>query len=112
MAKGGALKKYKAVIESLGLRELDVYRYKKGSKQTDIIRVMELSTGKVLTIDLGTLRESLSYSEFFKKIIDELKKNKISLSERVISKVERATEELDKRYKIVEEELSENKQTE
>jgi len=102
LAKGGALRKYRAIIESLGFKELDVYRVKKGSKEVDIIRAMELSTGKIVTIDLGTLRESLDYTEFYKKVVDGLKKNGITLSERIISRVGKAVEELSKRYGIKE----------
>jgi hypothetical protein len=102
MAKGGALRKYKAVIESLGLRQLDVYRIKEGSREVDKIRVKDMTTGKVLTINLGTVREALSYSEFLKRVLDELQKNGISPSERIISKVSEAVRELDKRYKFEE----------
>ncbi len=112
MAKGGALRKYRAIIESLGFKELDVYRVKKGSKEVDIIRAMELSTGKIVTIDLGTLRESLDYTEFYKKVIDELKKNGITLSERIISRVGKAVEELSKRYSVVKEPIKESEGTE
>ena len=99
MAKGGALRKYKAIVESLGLRQLDVYRVREGSKEVDVLRVMETTTGKVITINLGATRESLSYTEFFKRVVDELKKNGISVNERIIAKVGEAATALDERYK-------------
>ncbi len=103
MAKGGALRKYKAIVESLGLRQLDVYRRREGSKEVDILRIMDRSTGKVIAINLGVTRESLSYGEFYKKLIEGLKNNGINLNERIVMKVGEVVAALDKRYELTSE---------
>jgi hypothetical protein len=53
-------KKYKEALEKLGLKQLDVYRF----KNKDVIRVLRLSDGKVLLIELPKHREEMSVEEF------------------------------------------------
>jgi hypothetical protein len=86
MAKGGVYSKYRMIVTALGLRELDVYRVVKkeggASRTVDIIRVFDPSTGKVALVDLGTVREALSFESFIEKLVGELEKAGIRVSER------------------------------
>lgn len=77
------LSKYKYIIEELGLRQLDVYRVM-GEKDImkDIVRLYDPATTKVITVDLGKIRESMNPLEFLEKIADAAKKEGISLPER------------------------------
>ncbi|MEM0006188.1 MAG: hypothetical protein QXV81_02995 [Ignisphaera sp.] len=51
---------YRRVLEKLGLKQLDVYRY----KDRDIIRALRIQDGKVLVIDLPKHREEMNIEEF------------------------------------------------
>jgi hypothetical protein len=53
-------KKYKEVLEKLGLRQLDVYRY----KERDVVRAMRVQDSKILLIELPKHREEMSLEEF------------------------------------------------
>jgi len=77
----GAYTVYKALLELLGLRQLDVYRKSRGSP-SDVIRALEPSSRKVVEIDLGTTRESLTYEEFLAKVKDTTEKQGIRISDR------------------------------
>jgi hypothetical protein len=77
----GAYTVYKALLELLGLRQLDVYRKSRGSP-SDVIRVLEPSSRKVINIDLGTTRESLTYEEFLAKVKEAAEKQGIRISDR------------------------------
>ncbi len=59
------LTKYKRALESLGLKQLDVYRF----KDRDVLRVLTPDR-KVLIIELPKKREEMSIDEF----IDYVKK--------------------------------------
>ena len=83
--KGGKLTYYKAVVELLGLRQLDVYRQVKGGSVTDVLRLLDPATRKVYMVDLGAPRESLSLEEFAKRVRASLEKQGFRVSERVWS---------------------------
>ncbi len=51
---------YKRVFEKLGLRQLDVYRY----KDRDVIRALKIQDGSILMIDLPRHREEMNIEEF------------------------------------------------
>ncbi len=85
MSKGSQFTYYKALLELLGLRELDVYRYSRKGQVSDVIRVLEPSTRKVINLDLGTTRESLSYDEFLVKVRELAEKAGIKISDRLWS---------------------------
>jgi len=89
--------KYKALIEMVNLRQLDVYRInKEDGKPSEIIRIMDPSTMKVINIDLNAYRESLSYSEFLRKIREGLEKNGIPINDMAWNNAMKAVEAMDK----------------
>ena len=53
-------KKYKEALEKLGLRQLDVYRY----KDKDVLRVQRIQDGKVLLVELPRRRDEISLDEY------------------------------------------------
>jgi len=74
MAKGRLLTLYKAAIEELGLRQLDVYRVEKDGKLVDIIRIFDPGTIKVILVELPGIREAVSpkdYIDILLKALDE-----------------------------------------
>lgn len=85
VSKGAQFTYYKALLELLGLRELDVYRYSRKGQVSDVIRVLEPASHKVVNVDLGTARESLSYEEFLNRVKESLERNGIKISDRVWS---------------------------
>lgn len=89
--------KYKRLIEALGLRQLDVYRIRDNStsKLKDIVRASDPSSGRVVVVDLGTVRESLSYQEFLAKVLDGIKKAGIPLPDRLVANVMNEAKRLD-----------------
>ena len=84
MAKG-AYTAYKALLELLGLRQLDVYRTQSRGSPSDTIRVLEPSSRKVFEVQLGTTRESLAYEEFLAKVREAAEKNGVKISDRLWS---------------------------
>lgn len=75
----------KLALEALGLKQLDVYRVVENNKLVDIIRVKDSTSGKVVTVSLGTVRESLEVSEFVDRVVSELIKAGIKVDERKLS---------------------------
>ncbi len=84
MAKG-AYTAYKALLELLGLRQLDVYRTHIKGSPSDIVRVVEPSSRKVFEVELGTTRESLSYEEFLARVREASEKHGVKISDRLWS---------------------------
>ncbi len=84
MAKG-TYTVYKALLELLGLRQLDVYRVHSRGSPSDVIRVVEPSSRKVFEVQLGTTRESLSYEEFLAKVKEAAEKQGVRVSDRLWS---------------------------
>ncbi len=84
MAKG-AYTVYKALLELIGLRQVDVYRVHTKGSPSDVLRVLEPSTRKVFEVDLGTTRESLSYEEFLGKVREAAEKAGVKISDRLWS---------------------------
>lgn len=89
--------KYRRLVEALGLRQLDVYRVRDNNtgKQKDVVRVFDPSTGKVVVVDLGNVRESLSYQEFLSKVLEGVRKAGIPLPDRVVANVLSEAQKLD-----------------
>ncbi len=89
--------KYRRLIEALGLKQLDVYRIRDNSsgKLKDIVRVSDPSSGRVVVVDLGTVRESLSYQEFLTKVLDGIKRAGIPLPDRLVANVMNEAKRLD-----------------
>jgi len=79
--------RYKAIVEYLGYKQLDVYRVMEGKKTVDIVRLMDPMSGKAAVINLGAPRESLSYWEFLERIINGAKSAGLPLNERRIQEL-------------------------
>jgi len=62
--------KYRQVIEKLGAKQLDVYRY----KDREVLRVMRLRDRKIIVIELPKKRDDLSLDEFEKIVREALGK--------------------------------------
>jgi hypothetical protein len=62
-------KKYKEALERMGLKQLDVYRY----KDKDVVRVIRIQDGKVFLIELPKHREEMSVEEFVSFIKTKIK---------------------------------------
>jgi len=62
--------KYRQVIEKLGAKQLDVYRY----KDREVLRVMRLRDRKIILIELPKKRDDLSLDEFEKIVREALGK--------------------------------------
>jgi len=60
--------KYKAAIERLGFRQLDVYRM----KNRDVIRLQRIADGKVYVVELPKHRDELTVDEFIKLVKEAL----------------------------------------
>ncbi|MEB3778619.1 MAG: hypothetical protein GSR85_00075 [Desulfurococcales archaeon] len=88
MAGGRIYAKYKSIIEELGLRQLDVYRVIKDGRITDVLRIQDPMSGKILIFDLEAPREALSLLEFFNKLKEALEEAKIEVSERRLNLIE------------------------
>lgn len=81
------LTRYRLIVESLGLRQLDVYRVREGGRDVDVLRLLDPQTGKVVTVNLGTVRESLSFQEFMERILEPLGKAGVRISDKTLSTV-------------------------
>uniref|UniRef100_A0A7C4FGU5 Uncharacterized protein n=1 Tax=Ignisphaera aggregans TaxID=334771 RepID=A0A7C4FGU5_9CREN len=57
-------KKYKEALEKLGLKQLDVYRY----KDKDVIRVLRTQDNKVFLVELLKHREEMSVEDYINLI--------------------------------------------
>ncbi|MCE4603752.1 MAG: hypothetical protein F7B20_02155 [Aeropyrum sp.] len=84
MASGRVLNRYRMLVTALGLQQLDVYRVMESGRPVDVIRVRDPATDKVVLINLKTTRESLTEEEFIERILEELKSQGISISERIL----------------------------
>ncbi|BAN89805.1 hypothetical protein [Aeropyrum camini] len=84
MASRRVLNKYKMLVESLGLKQLDVYRVLREGKPVDVIRVQDPASGKIALVDLGATRESLTLGEFAEKLLAALGESGITVSERLL----------------------------
>jgi hypothetical protein len=62
-------KKYKEALERMGLKQLDVYRY----KDKDVVRAIRIQDGKVFLIELPKHREEMSVEEFVSFIKTKIK---------------------------------------
>jgi len=84
MAKGRTLTLYKAAIEELGLRQLDVYRIvkKDENKMVDVIRIFDPATNKVVLVELPSIREALDPKDYIDILLDSLAKAGVSYPER------------------------------
>ena len=60
--------KYKAAIERLGFKQLDVYRM----KDKEIIRLQRIADGRVYVVELPKRRDELTVDEFIKLIKEAL----------------------------------------
>ncbi|MGC9071100.1 MAG: hypothetical protein ACP5HK_00150 [Acidilobus sp.] len=79
----GAYTVYKALVELLGLRQVDVYRVHTRGSPSDILRVLEPSSRRVFEVNLNTTRESLSYEEFLSRIREAAEKEGVRISDRL-----------------------------
>lgn len=79
--------RYKAIVEYLGYKQLDVYRVAEDKKAVDIVRLMDPMSGKTAIINLGAPRESLSYREFLERIIEGVEKAGLPLNERRVQEL-------------------------
>lgn len=52
--------KYRTALEKVGLKQLDVYRY----RDRDVVRVMRIFDQRVFVIELPRHREEMSVEEF------------------------------------------------
>ncbi|GAB6148461.1 hypothetical protein [Stetteria hydrogenophila] len=97
MASRVVYSRYRRLVEALGLRQLDVYRVRDQStgRLKDVIRLLDPASGKVAVIDLGTLRESLTYQEFLSKVLEGVEKAGITLPERIVGNVMEKAKQLD-----------------
>ncbi len=64
--------KYKSIVERMGFRQLDVYRY--GNRE--VLRLQRLSDGRVFVVELPRRRDEMSLEEFEKHIRNSLSKRK------------------------------------
>lgn len=85
-----ALLRYKRLVETLGLRQLDVYRVSEGGRLAETLRVADPESGRVVLVRLGTSRESLSPLEFLDKLVEELARGGLRVSERSLERARRA----------------------
>ncbi|GBF08813.1 hypothetical protein apy_05380 [Aeropyrum pernix] len=84
LASRKVLNKYKMLVESLGLKQLDVYRVVREGKPVDVIRIQDPASGKTALVDLGTTRESLTLQEFAERLLKALGESGITVSERLL----------------------------
>ncbi len=95
MAGGRIYTKYKNVIEELGLKQLDVYRVIKDGKITDVLRIQDPMSSKILLFDLGAPREALSLLEFLERLRRALVESGIEVSERRLQLLREKLKRLD-----------------
>ncbi len=87
---------YKKVVQALQLVQLDVYRVKdKEGRTRDILRLFSPASGRTFLVDLGAPREALSLRDFFHKLLDALKEQKISVPERAVRRLEESLSKLE-----------------
>jgi len=55
---------YRKALEKLGLKQLDVYRY----KDKDVIRTLRVQDGRIFIVELPKHREEMSIEEFINYI--------------------------------------------
>jgi len=67
-----AYTKYKSVIERMGFRQLDVYRY----RDKDVLRIQRIADGRVFVIELPKRRDEMSLEEFERVVKSALSKAK------------------------------------
>jgi len=82
MAKGRLLTLYKAAIEELGLRQLDVYRVEKDGKLVDILRIFDPGSIKVILVELPSIREAVAPKDYIDILLRALDEAKIQYPER------------------------------
>ncbi|MCX8195874.1 MAG: hypothetical protein N3F67_02180 [Acidilobaceae archaeon] len=85
MAKG--LSKYRSLVEALGLRQVDVYRVRRGEREQELVRLYDPASGKVILVDLGTVRESLSLEEYLDRVLEAAGKHGIRVSDKRLQTV-------------------------
>lgn len=82
---------YKRIVEELGLRQLDVYRVSDGKGGLkDVIRILDPTTNKVFTIDLGRIREAVKPLEFLEALVKASSENGVTLPERKVNELREA----------------------
>ncbi|MEN2999169.1 MAG: hypothetical protein ABDH61_01120 [Acidilobaceae archaeon] len=85
MVKG--LTKYKALVETLGLRQVDVYRVVEGGREKEVVRLYDPTGGKVIVVELGTVRESLGLEEYLNKVLEAAGKHGVRVSDKKLQLV-------------------------
>uniref|UniRef100_A0A7C5UY71 Uncharacterized protein n=1 Tax=Ignisphaera aggregans TaxID=334771 RepID=A0A7C5UY71_9CREN len=55
---------YRKALEKLGLKQLDVYRY----KDKDVIRTLRVQDGRIFMVELPKHREEMNIEEFINYI--------------------------------------------
>ncbi|MCS7107385.1 MAG: hypothetical protein NZ902_04710 [Acidilobaceae archaeon] len=85
MVKG--LNKYKALVETLGLRQVDVYRSREGGREKEVVRLYDPTSGKVIVVDLGTVRESLTLEEYLNRVLEASGKHGVRVSDKKLQVV-------------------------
>ena len=88
--------RYRRLVEALGLRQVDVYRVVSDGRLKDVVRVADISSGKVFVVDLGTVRESLGFKEFLERVLDGARKAGIHLPDKLVASVLAQAEAMDK----------------
>jgi len=90
VAKGRVYTPYKRIVSELGLMQLDVYRIvdPKDKIVKDVLRIYSPSANKVILVDLGAPRESLSLLDFLNKLTEALKSNNIPVPERTLKRLQ------------------------
>jgi len=88
---------YKRAIEELGLRQLDVYRVRdERGVEKDIVRIFDPASVRVITVDLGAIREALKPTEYLGKIFEALDNAGIPYPERKANELMEAFRRLEK----------------
>ncbi|MEM2628634.1 MAG: hypothetical protein QXG74_01990 [Acidilobaceae archaeon] len=79
--------KYKTIVEMLGLKQLDVYRVREGSRDVDIVRLYDPATRKIIVINLGSVRESISLGDYLAKVLEASSKHGVRISDKKLQTV-------------------------
>lgn len=85
MAK--VFRKYKEVVEMLGLKHLDVYRKIEGGRPADTVRLYDPVSGKVIVVPLGAARESLTLEEYLNRALEAASQQGIKISDKKLQMV-------------------------
>jgi len=64
--------KYKVIVERMGFRQLDVYRY----RDKDVVRIQRVADGKVFVVELPRHREEMSLEEYERVIKSSLSRSR------------------------------------